>query len=139
MIETERLILRAWRDADRAPFHAMGTDPQVMEHLGPLQTRAETDAAVDRQNGTIATLEHGFWAIERRDDGAFLGFCGLKPGPEGTPITARSKSDGGRLCRSGERAMRERRRRPASLGVGSTSTFRPLPPSLRPIMCGARA
>jgi RimJ/RimL family protein N-acetyltransferase len=24
--------------------------------------------------------------MERREDGAFLGFCGIKPGPEGTPI-----------------------------------------------------
>jgi RimJ/RimL family protein N-acetyltransferase len=27
-----------------------------------------------------------FWAIERREDGAFLGFCGVKPGAEDTPI-----------------------------------------------------
>lgn len=86
MIETDRLILRAWRDADRAPFHAMGNDPQVMEYLGPFQTRAETDAAIDRQNGGIARLGHGFWAVERRADGAFLGFCGIKQGPDATPI-----------------------------------------------------
>jgi len=30
MIETGRLILRPWRDEDRAPFAEMGRDPEVM-------------------------------------------------------------------------------------------------------------
>ncbi len=30
MIETERLILRGWQESDRAPFAAMGQDPEVM-------------------------------------------------------------------------------------------------------------
>ncbi len=85
MIETERLIVRIWRDADRQPFHALCNDPHVMEFLGPPQTREETDAAIDRQNGFAASLGYCFWAVERREDGAFLGFCGMKPGPEGTP------------------------------------------------------
>lgn len=85
-IGTERLILRSWRDSDREPFHAMCNDARVMEHLGRFQTRAETDAAIDAQNALAAGLGHCFWAIERREDGALLGFCGVKPGPEDTPI-----------------------------------------------------
>lgn len=86
MIETERLILRGWREADREPFHAMCNDPAVMEFLGPLQTLGEVDAAIERQNGLLARHGYCFWAVERRAGGAFLGFCGLKPGPAGTPI-----------------------------------------------------
>jgi RimJ/RimL family protein N-acetyltransferase len=86
MIATERLTLRRWQESDRAPFHAMCNDPDVMAQLGPLQSRAETDAAIDRQNGFHDTLGYCFWAIERREDGAFLGFCGLKPGAADTPI-----------------------------------------------------
>lgn len=86
MIETARLILRGWREKDRVPFHAMGRDPRVMASLGPLLSRAESDAAIDRQLGLQESHGHCFWAIERRDDGAFLGFCGLKPGAAETPI-----------------------------------------------------
>ncbi|OYY67925.1 GNAT family N-acetyltransferase [Sphingomonas sp. 28-63-12] len=86
MIETERLILRPWQDRDRVPFAAMGQDALVMRYLGPLQSRTETDAAIDRMIELQVALNHCFWAIERRVDAAFLGFCGLKPGPDRTPI-----------------------------------------------------
>lgn len=86
MIETDRLHLRRWQNSDRAPFHAMCSDPLVMEHLGPLQSRAESDAVIDRLNGFIDSHGYSFWAVERRADRAFLGFCGIKPGPAETPI-----------------------------------------------------
>ena len=86
MIETDRLLLRRWTDADRPIFHAHCSDPEVMEFLGPLQTREETDAALDRQNLYLDSHGFCFWAVERRSDGALLGFCGLKPGAPDTPI-----------------------------------------------------
>ncbi len=85
MIETERLILRPWAKRDRAPFAAMGRDRRVMATLGPLMSRTDSDALIDRLDGMGARQGITFWAAERRD-GAFLGFCGLKPGPDRTPI-----------------------------------------------------
>jgi len=89
MIETERLILRGWMESDKLPFHAMCNDPAVMEYLGPVMNVTEIDAAIDRQNGLLDALGHCFWAIERTADRRFLGFCGIKPGPLGTPIEGR--------------------------------------------------
>jgi RimJ/RimL family protein N-acetyltransferase len=87
MIETERLVLRAWEARDRAPFRAMGRDPAVMRHLGPLRSDEESDATIERLQAQQAEHGHCFWAVERRGDGAFLGFCGLiRNGIEGTPI-----------------------------------------------------
>lgn len=77
MIETERLILRPWTDADREPFAAMCADPEVMRHFPATLIRAESDAVVDRMVNHQA--EHGFcfFALERKADGAFLGFTGM--------------------------------------------------------------
>lgn len=98
-IETRRLILRRWRAADVAPFHAMGQDPEVMRYIGPPTSLADTEAAVARMNALGDAHGTCFWAIERREDGAFLGFCGIKPGPAGTPIAERPEI-GWRLARS---------------------------------------
>lgn len=99
MIRTERLILRSWQDSDRAPFAAMGQDAEVMRHLGPLMSSIDSDAAIDRLSGVEASHGYTFWAVERGADGAFLGFCGLKPGPDGTPIAGRTEI-GWRIARA---------------------------------------
>lgn len=99
MIETERLIIRPWLDRDRDPYAAMGRDHEVMRYLGPLATRADADAAVDRMMRLHAEIGYCFWAVERREDRAFVGFCGLKPGPLQTPI-ADATEIGWRLARA---------------------------------------
>lgn len=83
MIETERLILRPPEPRDRAPLHTMWADPRVMLDLGPVKTAEDSDAALAR-HASYAPL--GFFAVERREDGATIGFCGLKPGAPNTPI-----------------------------------------------------
>ena len=80
MIETERLILRHWRDEDRAPFAEMSADPQVMLHLDGPVGREASDAVIDRLAREGRERGHTFWAIERKEDGAMLGFCGLRRG-----------------------------------------------------------
>jgi RimJ/RimL family protein N-acetyltransferase len=79
MIETERLVLRHWRDEDRAPFAAMNADPAVMEYLGPTIDRASSDAAIDRMIALAEAGEPFFRAVERKSDRAFIGFIGVKP------------------------------------------------------------
>ena len=76
-IETERLLLRPFQDADREPFAALNADPAVMEHFPQRLTRQESDAFVDRIGVRWAEDGVGLWAVERRADGAFLGFTGL--------------------------------------------------------------
>ena len=75
--DTDRLRLRQWRESDFAPFAAMAADPQVMEFLLPLPTRADSDAAVARTRSRIAENGWGFWAVEHRESGEFMGFTGL--------------------------------------------------------------
>lgn len=99
MIETARLIIRPWREADRTPFAAMGTDAEVMQHLGPLLDRTGSDAIVDRLIALQAVLGHTFWAVERRHTGTFIGFCGLKMAPLGIVGLSGFPEIGWRLAR----------------------------------------
>lgn len=85
-VETERLLLRDWRDADIDPFHGICSDPAVMETLGPLMSRDEVAALVARMQAMQAEDGHCFWAMERKEDGQLIGWCGIIRGGEGTPI-----------------------------------------------------
>lgn len=77
VIETPRLVLRAWRDEDRAPFAAMNADPEVMRFFPAPYTRAESDAMVDRINAMMAEHGFGFYAVEVKGGAPFIGFVGL--------------------------------------------------------------
>jgi RimJ/RimL family protein N-acetyltransferase len=90
-IETERLILRSWRDEDASPFHKMGSDPKVMEFLGPLRTLAQARESVAGQQALQSDHGYCFWATERRSDGNMIGFCGLEPGPTATPLEGKTE------------------------------------------------
>jgi RimJ/RimL family protein N-acetyltransferase len=86
MIETDRLLLRSWRDEDVDPFFRINSDPRVMATLGPVMTREGTVALIERVRGLEEKLGHTFWAVERRADNALIGWCGIVRGPENTPI-----------------------------------------------------
>ena len=79
MIQTDRLILRPWRDADRQAFAAMNADPEVMHDFPAPLTRAESDAKLDRYQAAIDSVAFGRWAVERLEDGLFLGYVGVMP------------------------------------------------------------
>ena len=87
MIETERLILRRWRAKDREPYEAMTSDPEVMDWLGGTLTGEETQARVDRIEAHFDRWGYGRFALERKADGAFLGYCGIAHVFEGLPVT----------------------------------------------------
>lgn len=76
-LRTERLLLRRWRDDDRAPFAAMNADPEVTRFLGVPLGRASSDAIIERTEAAFDAEGFGLWAVERLEDAAFIGFVGL--------------------------------------------------------------
>jgi RimJ/RimL family protein N-acetyltransferase len=87
MIETERLRLRNWRAGDDALLHQHCNTPSVMRWLGGVKPREVMTIIVERFQQWQALHGHSFWAVERREDNAFLGFCGLKIGDDpGSPV-----------------------------------------------------
>jgi RimJ/RimL family protein N-acetyltransferase len=78
-LRTERLVLRPWRESDRAPFAAMNADPSVMAHFPATNTRAESDAGFDRIIAKMLAQGFGLWAVEIPHVAEFIGFIGLSP------------------------------------------------------------
>ena len=74
--ETERLILRDWREDDWLPFWEGTNTLNVMRWLGGVCDAEKRQAAQDRL--LSYTLDHGhtFWCVERKEDGAILVFAG---------------------------------------------------------------
>jgi len=87
MLETQRLLLRRWRDCDREPFAALNSDPRVMQFFPAVLARAESDRLADRIEAHFE--KHGFslFAAELRQDGAFIGFIGLSVPEFEAPFT----------------------------------------------------
>ncbi len=76
--ETERLILRDWRDEDWEPFWRGTNTPAVMRWLGGVLDDAGKAITRNRVDTCAARNGFCFWAVERRSDNEILGFCGLK-------------------------------------------------------------
>ena len=79
MIVTARLTLAQWTKAERAPFVAMCADPEVMHDYPAPEDAPAANARFDRYAAAIARDGFGKWALRRKDDGAFLGLCGVSP------------------------------------------------------------
>lgn len=81
-LTTPRLLLRRWTDADREPFAALNADPETMRHFPSTLERAASDELADYCDECFEVLTSygqpfGLAAVERREDGRFLGFVGL--------------------------------------------------------------
>ncbi len=86
-LRTDRLLLRQWRESDLAPWAALNADPRVREHLGGVLTRQQSEASAARFRAELERRGWGWWAVEVRATGEFVGFTGLDPVDEGMPFT----------------------------------------------------
>jgi RimJ/RimL family protein N-acetyltransferase len=92
-IETARLILRPSVKEDLAAHAAMLGDPRVMRHLtGAGVAREDAWRRLLQAPGLWAMLGYGYWSVERRDDGRYVGQLGfadfkreIEPSIEGVP------------------------------------------------------
>jgi RimJ/RimL family protein N-acetyltransferase len=97
-INTERLIMRGWRESDTAPWAAMNADPEVRQYLGPLLTVEQSSAWILNFQDDLDRYGFGFWAVEVRASGEFIGFTGLDTVDDEMPFTG--VEAGWRLARS---------------------------------------
>lgn len=77
--DTTRLRLREFRDDDAEELLRLNADLEVLRYTGDMPSAEAASAAqLLRQYATYDADGLGRWALERRDDGRFIGFCGLR-------------------------------------------------------------
>ena len=93
VLETPRVRLRGFRASDLEAQAATMADPGVVRHLGGSPfSREDSWRKMLASPGLWALLGYGYWVVERREDGAYLGQIGfadfkrdMAPGIEGIP------------------------------------------------------
>ena len=85
-LETARLRLRQFSEADLDAYAVMCADPDVMRYLGTGVTmnRGETWRAIAGMLGHWQLRGYGMWALESRQTGELVGRAGFI-NPEGWP------------------------------------------------------
>jgi len=76
-VTTDRLLMREWRETDRAPYAEINADPDVMEHFPSTLTAQQSSEMIDRMTAHWEQHDFGLWAVERTDTGDLIGFVGL--------------------------------------------------------------
>ncbi len=93
IIETPRLIMRPPGTDDFAASAAMWSDPEIVRFIsGTPSTREQSWARLLRYAGHWAILGFGYWAVEERATGTFVGEVGfadyhrdIEPSLDGIP------------------------------------------------------
>lgn len=76
-IETDRLRLRQWRDADYPVFACMNADAETMRFFPATLSVEQSNDLANYCRDLIEQQGWGVWALEEKATAAFIGFVGL--------------------------------------------------------------
>lgn len=80
-LETPRLLLRRWREADLDPYTAMNADARVMEYFPRLLTKEDSAQHIARLEAHFEENNFGILAAELKATGELIGFVGMQRVP----------------------------------------------------------
>jgi RimJ/RimL family protein N-acetyltransferase len=75
--ETNRLLIRNWREDDVDLFHEINSDKDVMAFFPFRRDRQQSHDLLHVLKNRIEETGYGFFALEQKSDGKPLGFAGL--------------------------------------------------------------
>lgn len=84
-LETERLVLRLFTPDDVHAMYDLGSDPEVIRYAEAAPVRDLREAREKLEAGPLADYAkygYGRFAVEYRETGRVIGFCGIKYIPE---------------------------------------------------------
>lgn len=77
VVTTARLRLRTWQDADLGLLDRHLNTAEVKRHIGGVQEPERLAAGLAKMRSNWEADGYSFLAVERAEDGLFLGTCGL--------------------------------------------------------------
>ncbi len=86
LLETERLLLRPWKDEDVDPCAALCADPDVMRYFPETWTRDKSELLIERCREKTNTDGFCMAPVEDKATGEFLGFVGLNVPTYAAPL-----------------------------------------------------
>lgn len=76
-IETERLYLRRWKEADLEPFVRMNQDQGVMKYFPSTLSAEKTQWLFDLIQKEFSECGFSLYAVEEKSSESFIGFTGF--------------------------------------------------------------
>ena len=80
-LQTDRLILRPWRDEDIEAWVDLCADERVMEFFPSTVERSESVRTALRLRERLDRDGYGWWVVQRRSDPKFIGAIALQEVP----------------------------------------------------------
>ena len=71
--------MRELGPADLDELTALVSDPEQMTFYPRRKTRDEASVYIDGNRALYEQCGFGFWCVESREIGAFIGYCGIRP------------------------------------------------------------
>ena len=75
--ESERLVLREWREKDWPFFAAMNANPQVMRFFPGVMTEKDSLSMWNRMREELDERGYGLYAVELKHSGSLIGLLGF--------------------------------------------------------------
>ena len=80
VLETQRLTLRAPNHGDLHNIFRLGNSPAVMKFISQGKTQSLEEAKADLEKRIrLSDDRFGYWIVENKNSGAFIGWLALKP------------------------------------------------------------
>lgn len=76
-LKTEHLILRQWKKEDLFHYSNLTSNKVVMQYFPKTLTKEQSDLAAMKFMGLLKEKSWGFWAVEEKLSGNFIGYAGL--------------------------------------------------------------
>jgi len=76
-LKTVHLLLRQWKEEDLEAYAKLTSSTEVMKYFPKILTGEQSNMAARKFRKLLEEKSWGFWAVEEKSSGKFIGYAGL--------------------------------------------------------------